>query len=414
MPVRHLLACALAFGLYCSGTLAAQERRLTLDQALSEAQEKSPEIHFAEADLAIARADLTTAKIFPYNPEVGFSIGPSSNADTSLTSYQFGVSQTLELGGKRGHRTTAAQRRVEAAEARLARSREVVVSRVRHAFGLAWVARARAAAAAESDSVAALLRYAAQERLRLGAGTQLEVNVATAAAAREYRARLQAARDLNSASLQLGAAIGIPSSDQVVPEGDFPLAERPTRTESALVEQALNQRADLLALRAEVAAAEADVRLAGSLAWPDPTFGVSAGQEEDFQVLQFGVALPIPVWNRGQGVRAQATATLSQIRLAETVARRDAEREVREAYRGLETAIEAERAFDQQVVARLGENLALAEESFRAGKIGLLVFNQVRRDLVDARLAYLDAVTDVIERQTALELAIGGALTEPD
>lgn len=31
----------------------------------------------------------------------------------------------------------------------------------------------------------------------------------------------------------------------------------------------------------------------------------------------------------------------------------------------------------------------MAEESFRAGKIGLLIYNGVRRDLVEARLDYL-------------------------
>ena len=61
-------------------------------------------------------------------------------------------------------------------------------------------------------------------------------------------------------------------------------------------------------------------------------------------------------------------------------------------------------------VNRLAENITLASESFRSGKIGLLVFNTVRRDLVDARLDYLDALADVAERRYALQLAIGGTL----
>lgn len=408
MSVRHLLACVpLLFG-SVPGTLDAQARPLSLEQALSEAREKSLELRLAEAELAVARADLKAARLRSYNPEAGFSIGPSTNADTTLTSYQVGVSQTLELGGKRGHRTAAAERRVEAADARLARSREVVSGRVRRAFGLALVAQARVSTAIEADSVAALLRSAAEERLSLGAGTQLEVNVASAAAARERRARFQAEQDLTSALLELGSAVGLPASDPIAPEGEIPQAFAPGRSEDELVRLALERRPDLAAFRAEVAAAESEQRLARSLAWPDPTIGVSGGQAEDFRVLEFGFAIPLPLWNRGQGARAQAGATLDRARFAETLARREAEREVRNAYRALASAVAAKQAFDRDVVDRLRENLALAEESFRAGKIGLLIYNGVRRDLVEARLDYLDAVAEVIERSAALALAVGG------
>ncbi len=408
MSVRHLLACVpLLFG-SIPGTLDAQARPLSLEQALSEAREKSLELRLAEAELAVARADLKAAHLRSYNPEAGFSIGPSTNADTTLTSYQVGVSQTLELGGKRGHRTATAERRVEAAEARLARSREVVFGRVRRAFGLALVAQARVSTAIEADSVATLLRSAAEERLRLGAGTALEVNVAAAAAARERRARFQAERDLTSALLELGAAVGLPASDPITPQGEMPRPFAPGRSEDELVQVALERRPDLAAFRAEIAAAESERQLARSLAWPDPTIGVSGGQAEDFRVLEFGFAIPLPLWNRGQGARAQAGATLDRARLAEALARREAEREVRNAYRALASAVAAEQAFDRDVVERLRENLALAEESFRAGKIGLLIYNGVRRDLVEARLDYLDAVAEVIERSAALTLAVGG------
>ncbi len=50
------------------------------------------------------------------------------------------------------------------------------------------------------------------------------------------------------------------------------------------------------------------------------------------------------------------------------------------------------------------------ERSLRAGKISLLEFNVVRRDLVDARLGYLDALADLVEARSTLELALGGSL----
>ncbi len=410
MTVRHLLACVLLVsGALRPGTVSAQARQITLEQALAESRDRNPDVRLSEAELGIARADLKAARISPYNPEAGFTIGPSSNDDTTLTSYQVGLSQTIELGGKRGFRTRSAARRVEAAEARLVRVKAISAAAVRRDFLLAIIAQTRLTASIEADSVTVLLREAAEERLRLGAGTQLEVNVAAAAAAQARRTRLSSERELRTSLLRLSATIGVPAADTLLPEGSVPQATLPTQSEEELVQRALEGRADLTALRAERQAAESDVRLARSLAWPDPTFGISAGKAEDFRVLEFGLSVPLPLWNRGQGARAQTGALLQRAQLTESTAARSAEREIRDAYRGLATAIEAERAFDREVVEKLGENLSLAEQSFRAGKIGLLVFNNIRRDLVEGRLAYLDAVAEVIERQAALEEAVGGA-----
>lgn len=410
MTVRHLVACVLLVsGAMSPGTVSAQARQITLQQALAESRERNPGVRLSEAELGIARADLKAARVSPYNPEAGFTIGPSTNDDTTLTSYQVGVSQTIELGGKRGLRTRSASRRVEAAEARLVRAQAVAAAAVRRDYFLAALARTRVTAAIEGDAVAAILRDAARERLQLGAGTQLELNVAAAAAAQARRTRLAAERELQSALLRFGSSIGVSPADTLIPSDVIPRAALPNQPEDELVRTALAGRADLAAARAEREAAESDVRLARSFAWPDPTLGVSAGRAEDFRVVEFGLSLPLPLWNRGQGTQAQAGAALSRAALSESTAVREAEREIRDSYRGLATAIEAERAFDREVVERLGENLALAEESFRAGKIGLLVFSNIRRDLVEGRLTYLDAVAEVIERQAALEQALGGA-----
>lgn len=409
MTVRYFLACVLLTSSAISpGVMSAQARTITLEQALGEARQRSLELRAADVEIASAKADLSAARVSPYNPEVGFTIGPSRNSDTTITSYQVGVSQTLELGGKRGLRAQAARSRVQAAEARRDRARILVFASVRRVYGLAVVARQRLSASIEGDSVAQLLLDAANERLRLGAGTQLEVNVAAAAAAQSRRTRLTAEREQRTTLLELGSVIGLSPSESIEPADASVPPDSLPGSEEQLVTRALAARGDIQSAIAERRASESDLRLARRLAVPDPTLGVSAGKAEDFNVVEFGISLPLPLWNRGQGSRAQAGAALARADLVESAARRNAERDVRDAYRGLSTALEAERGFDRDVIGRLSENLRLAEESFRAGKIGLLVFNNIRRDLVEARLAYLDAVAEVVERSAALERASGG------
>jgi cobalt-zinc-cadmium efflux system outer membrane protein len=121
------------------------------------------------------------------------------------------------------------------------------------------------------------------------------------------------------------------------------------------------------------------------------------------------VAIQIPLWNRAEGSRASAAAAVEHARIAEAAARKDVEREVRQAYVGLARAIDAARSFERDVVARLGANLELARESLENGKISLITYNTVRRELIDARLDYCDALLDVLDRRYDLGAATGGA-----
>ena len=410
MRVRTISACVL-IGLLVAliGEAQAQAPEITLSEALRRAAEQHPDLRVSEAEVRIAQGQLRQARTIAYNPEVSAAVGSTEGADTSLTSYEVELSQRFELGGKRSARIAAARWRVEAAKARLERTRELVAARVVRAFTLAALARSRIATAREAEQVAGQLQGAATERLAFGAGTQLELNVATAAVGRDRRARLEAERGYASALLELAAAIGLPARETVVPAGEPPPTPEVEENEAELVKLAMERRADLTATRAERAAAEADLRLARSLFWPDPAIGVSA-ERDDLRTLRFGVSLPIPIWNRGQGERAAAGAAVERAQLAQAGVERQIEFEVRDAYQGYLRARQAESGFDRETVNRLAENITLANESFRSGKIGLLVFSTVRRDLVEARLSYLDALADVAERRYALQLAVGGTL----
>lgn len=400
------IACAaVLLELFAAGESRAQGRAITITEALAIAARTHPDILSAQSDLGVARGDIVSARAW-LNPELTVFTGPATSRDTSLTTGQFSLAQTLELGGKRSARTSAARRRADAADARLERQRNLVALNVQRAFRLALIARTRVDVALGADSVGAALARAADERLQLGAGTQLEVNVAAAAAARDRRARLVAEQGLTRALFDLHAAVGLPPGDSVVPSGVPSVPVLPAVGEDSLVRVAL-RRSDLVALEHEREAAERDLAFAHALAWPDPTVGVGGGRAEDFRVRLVTVTLPLPLWNRGSGARASASAALERSATRLLAAQRSAEREVRVAHRALEGALESTRAFDAQVVERLRENLDLANESFQSGKISLFAYTTLRRDLVAARLDYLDALADVAEREYALAVATG-------
>ena len=373
------------------------------------AGEGHPEILAAQADVASARGALRGSRVLGENPEITGTVSSLSSPDTSLTGYEIGIAQRFGISGKRGARIRAARFRIQAAEARLLRRTQLVRAGVLRTFALARIGADRLTTAQEAEQVGIQVRNAAQERLDLGAGTLLELNVARAAAARDLRQRLDAERSYQSGLFQLATALGRPSTESFEPAEAPPLPVLPAASVDQLVQLALSNRPDLAAAVAEREAAAADLSFARALAIPDPAFGVSAGRD-DFESINFGISIPLPLWTTGGGERDIARAELDRARLNEAAVRRQVELEVRDAHQAYRRALEARAGFDSEVVERLNENLTLANESFLAGKIGLLVYNTVRRDLVEARLGYLDALADVVERRFELELAVGGTL----
>jgi outer membrane protein, heavy metal efflux system len=419
MHVRSWAARALVVAI-ASGTGAARAENITIDEAVARALAGSPEIAQAAADVAVSEGSLQGARTLPFNPELSAVIGPSfgggrklfGNGKTLLDT-EVSLSQTIEIGGKRGRRIDGAQARRGAARSLARWTRWEVSWEVRRAFHLALVARDRLATAREAESMAAEIKRATDERLRRGAGTELEVNVAAADAGRAARERLDAERHHAAAKVELAAAIGAPARADLEPVGTLPTFPDVEEPPDVLVARALARRPDLRAARAQRMAAEADVGLEDSLRVPDLTFSFTYGREEDVdltrEVLLVGLSVPLPLFNRNQGGRASARAELTKARIAERATGREVERQVRAARAAYRKAREAVLAFDRDVIEKLGENLSLARQSFQTGKIGLIEFNVVRRDLVETRLSYLDALEEAVQAWTTLELLIGEA-----
>ena len=406
----HRVAPTLVLLLTGAAGAGAQAPTVSLREAISRALVNHPDLRAAGADVAISRGELVTARTNPFNPSLTWSVEPTVRPGASLTNYQIGIAQVIEVGGKRAARRGAAKLRLQAAEERRARQRTIVAWRAQHTFNLALVARQRALVAIEADSVGLALRAAAQDRLTLGQATQLEFNVAAAASARDRRVRLKAESDLVSTLIAFRAALGVAPDDPLVPFDSVPrFNANPTSPDSSLIAVALRQRRDLAALRAERGAADADEHLASKLWWPDPELGLSTGREESLQRTLLGVSVPFPLWNRGQGQRAVTAAVADRARVAEDSAVRAIQREVADAHQALRSALASLDAFGGEIIERLSENLSLARESFEAGKISLYTYNTIRRDLVEARLAYLEALTDAVDRRYALALAVGEA-----
>lgn len=397
------------------GITVAHADHITLNQAVQRAARR-PAVGIAGADVEAARGEAAGARRPLYNPEAGVAVGPRFGGGRTLLDVEVSLSQTIELGGKRGARRDAAQARVAAAEAGLAQARYDAELEVWRAFQVGLVARARLAATREAETLATQIISAATDRQTLGAGTQLQINLATLEGGRARHERVDAENAYDAALAELGRAIGAGPNERLEPAGEIAPLPAGERDEEEMVAMALARRPDLEVARAELRAARADVRLADAEATPNLTASLSYGYEQeleaDFHAVLGGISISLPLRNRNQGARAAARARSHRAALEHDRRRADAERDVRVAVRAYARARDAVLGFDQEINDRLHENLELARESFVAGKIDYFEFSVVRRDLVANRLAYLDAVAEAVEAWSALERAIGKARSQ--
>lgn len=395
----------------------ASPPRLTLAEALATAAVRSPLVASRSAEVAETAGDLRTARTYPANPELELEAGGRDAAAGSTLDRGVAVSQQLELAGQRGRRTAAARASLEAARHRLSRTRRLLKARVETAFAEALRARELAVIAAADQALTGRLLEHQQRRLEAGAGTEIDLNLARAAAGRAVRRFYLANAAYAEAQSSLAEVVGLSPADPPEPVGALPdpAAEAPPLPPlDELLAAAKTRRADLAALASEIEAAQARVRLERARAVPDLGLQAFAQREEGTtDIVGLGISVPLPLFNRNQGAIARARAAASRSEAEMRGGELRLARQVAAAYHRYQAAVAAAGALRDLVVGNLGDNLDLLERALEAGKVSAAEVLVVRRELVDGRRELVDALTDAWISRAELELAAGGPLSTP-
>ena len=285
---------------------------LTLDQALATARERAPRLVTARMRVEEARARLAGASVrLRENPVIDAAAGTRSSAEERSREAELGITQTFETGGRRGARIAAANAGVDRVTADVDVATQGLLRDVAVSFYRALHAteHVRLATEAESQSLEAL--RTAERRNELGEVPLLDVHVARVGWAGNRSDVPAAEAQVNVALGELRLLLGIDPHEPLAVTGD--LGARPTFDLRALLARA-DDRPELRVLAAEVLEAEAEVRLGQGYTWPDLGFGLRYEREEGADVVLGGVSVVLPVFERGQGLRAEAGARTRRLR----------------------------------------------------------------------------------------------------
>lgn len=383
---------------------------LTLREALTLAARLNPGLAASAHDVLAAEGNARQAGALP-NPEFEIEAEDFGGTDTRKgydgATTTAGISQKIELGGKRSKRQSAAR-----AEARLTgwdyeAARLDVLTRTKQTFVDVLAAQGRVALAEVSLALAQDVRKSAAERVKAGKVPELEetkatVEVSTADIARDRaRRELDVARRLlvanwGSATPRFANAVG--SLEDVRDAGSLDAL-------AAAVERAPE------AARwtdARLAAAES-LRLARAQRVPDITVnvGVSRFEEDGTHAAFAGFALPLPLFDRNAGGIAAAQHVVMAAEQKERAARLLAATSLAGIHGRLDTARSEAVAIRDGLLPAAQKAFAAAQTGYREGKYGLLEVLDSQRTLNEVRTRYLEALADYHKAAVDLERLTG-------
>jgi outer membrane protein, heavy metal efflux system len=399
---RRTLAVCAAVCLHTTAA-AAQVRIASLDDVLSRAREQAPEVISARLALEEARGRLAGASVrFQSNPELDALIGTRHATDSRFTDLELGIAQMFEPGARRSAR-------MDGANAALAQSTASIDEVTRSVLRLAASAYYRAVHANErirlltgAYDVASSVYGAADRRFRAGDIAVLDVNIARASRARvaAEREAVEAERSLATGELRRLLRI----DGEVIVEGSLPPSGQ---ADLSAALQSASQRPEIRMLEAGIREAEAELRLGSSFSRPEYGVSLKYFREEGDQIVLGGMKVTLPMFSKGQEQRVTSAARAARLRADLEAARTRMQLEVRSAFDAYTRRIAALRLLETDAVPGLDENEQLTTRSFEVGQIGLPDLLLIRREILDTRAQYLDALLEAALARIDLDASAG-------
>lgn len=361
-------------------------------------------------NVPIAEAQIAVAHIFP-EPVLSAGVGSIDVSNVgSPTSYNVGLAQTIEIGGKRGSRIEVAQKAKYQASSDLDDFLRTLRANATNDFIDALRTRAVLERKTQTQAAFARLVTVNAERLRAGDIGQVAY-LQSRVEAQRFRAEVLAAEgDAENARLALGLRLGN-SAGAITPAGSLRIPNR-TFDVDVLVARARTERPDLASKRYALEGARAKLKLAHANRWEDLTLnlgyqysapGTGAFTQPAFSALNFGFSIPLPLARIYNGEVDGAVAATTQATLVLRQGELAVEIEVRQALSSYQAAARRVELFTGGVLADADRVAEATFYSYQRGGATLLEVLDAQRTVNEVYLDYFDALASHAKALVAVE-----------
>lgn len=373
-------------------------------------------------DIERARARLRQAGLRP-NPILDFEQTSGRLAGTrGDTASSAGVILPLELFGKRERRIDLARAELEAAEAEFADRERRLAAQVRSAYVDALAALRELQITVDLNDLDAQTARVIQARVTEGESAPLEQNLMNVEVDRLRSRRTLIEGKLEAALLRLKTFAGIPVNEPLRLSEDLSNVSLPPSAGSldAALEIALRNRPDLRLARLTEEVAQAGLRLARAQGMPDVNLSARYSRDRSLlddapirpfvdkgSSLTFGVSISLPLLNRNQGAREEASASIAQAAQRRLFIEQLVRAEISSAYRRYEAAHAAVATYGQGVISRSSENVRVIREAYGAGAFRITDLIVEQRRFVDSQREFIEALAEQYRALADLQSAMG-------
>lgn len=381
---------------------------LTLRDAVAMALQANPGLSSALREREATEAAIVQAGAWP-NPTLDAQV-EDLRRDNRTTTLQ--LSQSIELGGKRAARVTAAQRARDQAASALAGRRAEVRAATVTAFFDVLTAQERLRLAQDSVGLAQLATRAAANRVAAGKVAPLEETKSRVAEAGTRVELLQAEGTLRSARQQLAALWGNPNPRFTQVDGA--VDQLPAMVQ--VVEGRLGTAPVVQQARLEVERRKALSDLEQARRIPDLTVSLGAkrvpasegetGGGRRNQVV-VGLSIPLPIFDTNRGNVAEALSREEKARDDLAAAELQLGTEVAQASQRLRSARATAETLQHDALPGAETAYKAATKGFELGKFSFLEALDAQRTLFQLRAQYLLALADAHRAAGEIDRLLG-------
>ncbi|AIG04819.1 putative metal transporter-like exported protein [Pseudomonas fluorescens] len=381
----------------------ASAQTLTLESAMQSAFADNPDLAAAQWEIDIAQGGRQQAGLIP-NPVASWD-AEDTRRSTRTTTVK--LSQTLELGGKRGARIDVAERAQDAAAQELEQRRNLLRAEVIDGFYGALRAQERLELAQRSMALAERGLVVANGRVTAGKSSPVEATRAQVQLSEIRLERSRAEIGVTEAYRRLAAITGNATTTfQRVEAGASAIPALPSTTQLL---SRLENTAELRLAELQIQQREAGLGLEKAQRIPD--LDVSIGSQYDASVRErvnlVGVSMPIPLFNRNQGNVLAASRRADQARDLRNATELRLRTETRQALDLWATANSEVRTFNQVILPAAQSAVDSATRGFEMGKFNFLDVLDAQRTLIAARTQYLAALAQATDAWVRIERIYG-------
>ncbi len=384
---------------------------LTLEQVISLGLEKSPVLQASSSRRQAAIAARDQASALP-NPDISIEaeniFGGGAYEGTDAGEITYGVSQLIEMPGKRGNRMSVADAEAKKAVLDYTGQQLDLIQDINVAYAAAASSELRLRILEDEMDLATKILASVAAKVEAGKEPAIQKNKAQIELSSSRVALERAQREAKARIYTLARLVGIDGQDIEVLPDSLPQIVAPEALE--YYQERLAYSPDIKAVAADVERAQSNLSFEKASAVPDPTLnvGVRDFREDGEQAFVAGVSFPFPVFNMNRAGIKRAGHQLNAAKLDQQGAVLSGEAALVDAYAEFSNAFSELVTLKESILPGAEEAFAFARTGYDAGKFNFLevldaqrTLFEVRKQLNDATLSYFTQRA-VIERMAAI------------